>query len=209
MSESQRRILTPEEERWVAEHYAETPNHIIQRRLGVGSNWVIKYARAHDLHKSKAYRSRQGRLAGEAFRERGDFSAQQQGAARMREKWAREHPGEPLPGTYVKGTKRSELFTPEQERMRLERATESRRAQVARDRRRIRMGLPPLTNCVKEYTLDHSLVNLRRNMRTRHGYVTDRNHPWVVWFTPETTRSKRMEARCAKYGIEVRAMEDT
>lgn len=85
-------------------------------------------------------------------------------------------------------------------------AKETRCANIARDRRRISMGLEPLSKLVKFVCMTKKEIDLRSRMKSQ-GYIVLRNDS-TIYYNSQTKRSKRREATASRLGILVTLMQN-
>lgn len=78
-------------------------------------------------------------------------------------------------------------------------AKETRCANIARDRRRISIGLEPLSKLVKFVCMTKKEIDLRSRMKSQ-GYIVLRNDS-TIYYNSQTKRSKRREATASRLGI--------
>lgn len=200
--------LTAKQESYLRSHYQHTKNEELAKVLGISPRTVIRRARDMGLRKSRQFMNRVSReniaLAHE-INERSDYSIQRRWTC---EQWKRYREAGTLPSSCFKaGEDRSKRFTKKQEAKRLAKSHATRCDTLARDRRRIRMGLEPLTNVVKSVCLSNRQVNLRSNMR-KHGYLVFRSDTESVYFDGNTLRSKILELHANELEILVRHISE-
>lgn len=85
-------------------------------------------------------------------------------------------------------------------------ARETRCANIARDRKRISMGLEPLSKLVKFVCMTKKEIDLRSRMKSQ-GYIVLR-HDSTIYYNSQTKRSKRREATANRLGILVTSIQN-
>lgn len=99
----------------------------------------------------------------------------------------------------LSGKTLSEIYGEERGRAINAKRTAARNAVIERDRKRIRLGLAPLTSMLAENPIDRAEGNRRWRMR-KLGYVTfKKDH--TIYYTDETKRVIDAENRCREAGL--------
>lgn len=153
--------------------YPNTANRAVAKMFGHSANWVRAYAERLGLEKSEEWM--------EDVRERR--------ATRLADLNRRTRTGKTVIDFY--GEERGHQV--------IAKGIATRKARMERDRKRIRLGLEPLTRMVAEHVIDRSEVCRRYRMR-RIGYVTFRKDH-SIYYTDETKRDILAESRCKAAGI--------
>lgn len=78
---------------------------------------------------------------------------------------------------------------------------EKRMEMIARDRKRLSLGLEPLSNLVKFASMTKKEIDLRHRMK-KFGYYVFRGDP-VIYYDRNTCRSKLREKTAEKLGVAV------
>ena len=97
------------------------------------------------------------------------------------------------------GKKVCDVYGDDRGRQVIAKGVATRKALMERDRKRIRLGLEPLTRMVAEDPIDRVEANRRFKMR-KMGYVTFRKDH-TIYYTDEMKRDFDAEARCKAAGI--------
>ena len=178
-------VLTPDQEKYLKNHYKHTKNADLSARLGISVRSVNRIAKSMGLEKSR-YFIRKAQLdaankANESHRKNGTYPPK----------------GYVIPNrekTYFrKGEKMFDRFGPKIYAERIKNNTES----VAKTRRlekaRALYGLPRQTklNVVKR---PRSQTQLRYYLKRHCGYIADRGG-FIFYYTDETKRSAEIESR--------------
>ena len=178
-------VLTPDQEKYLKNHYKHTKNADLSARFGISVRSVNRIAKSMGLEKSR-YFIRKAQLdaankANESHRKNGTYPPKGY-VVPNREK------------TYFrKGEKMFDRFGPKIYAERIKNNTES----VAKTRRlekaRALYGLPRQTklNVVKR---PRSQTQLRYYLKRHCGYIADRGG-FIFYYTDETKRSAEIESR--------------
>lgn len=178
-------VLTPDQEKYLKNHYKHTKNADLSARFGISVRSVNRIAKSMGLEKSRHFiRKTQldaANKANESHRKNGTYPPK----------------GYMIPNrekTYFrKGEKMSDRFGPKIYAERIKNNTES----VAKTRRlekaRALYGLPRQTrlNVVKR---PRSQTQLRYYLKRHCGYIADRGG-FIFYYTDETKRSAEIESR--------------
>lgn len=183
--------LSPEQVKWLRENYADTANAEIMARLGLSLSMLHEEARLYGLRKSEEW------VSGMLERAR---------KARRRRKWPPKGYVVPNRRLFQKGVNNLMRLGPEREAERRRKISESRRALIASERRRILFGLDQRTG-MKLTGRFIAKTRLRCLMRKR-GYVIERGGNEAC-LTPQTRRSERCEKRCREMGIRLIMAQET
>lgn len=181
-------ILTPKQEAYLMKHFKHTHNAELAERLGISETVLHRFARKYGLKKSpqfmrkcQAYTSAQARISHLAFN---------------------TYPpkGYIIPGSekhrFKPGVSNLERIGPDKERERVRKAVETRKKTLRLEKARLLFGLPRKTRL-------HVVVQPRQKVLDRaylkrRGYVLDEARHVAYW-TPDTLRATRLEARPPRY----------
>lgn len=195
--------LTREQKRWLKENFATTKNDEICEHLGITGSVVHRYARQMRLKKDKATVRRwwdeNREIAHQVGRDTG-FAAQARSARQQWKEWAKSGDTRPY-GCFQKGKSNKTRMSEEKFKETIRKATEVREAKRARDKRRVALGLEPLTGLVKAVMMSRQEIQHRHTMKMA-GYQVFRGDP-VIYYDDKTKRSAKREATAAKIGLQV------
>lgn len=167
---------------------------------------MLRRARELGLKKSKQFMNRTSREALEKAKEVNEiteYKAQRNKAMELHHEWREQHPDEHYPGTFKKGIPSVQRFGKRKEKLRLQRSLETRNQTLERDRRRMRMGLQPLTRVFKENASTRDKILLRSYMKRKYGYRPLFRNPNVMYYNQSTRRSEHLEREARLYGIQI------
>ena len=198
-----KKSLTREGKRWLIEHYPHTKNEEIAAALGVCSTTLRQFRLALQLKKSKEFMRQASINASEIAKEVNEatgYDAQRRAAKEQYRHWLEEHPGEERKGGFKKG------HVPRVSPETYQNIAQKLREHRARDRRRIELGLAPLTRLVPEYMLSKSEIHVRNYLKTKLGYVVFRKER-TIYYSPDTRRNLTTEARYKAKGYYFQPIE--
>ena len=202
--------LTEKQQRYLVKHFQHTKNQELAQQLGLSERTMIRRAKELGLVKTKNFMNKTAReglaLAKEAC-ERNGYARQREAATAQQRQWREQHPGEPYPGTFKAGVKNVERLGKRKERQRLEKSKATHRETMDRDRRRIRMGLQPLTLVFKEDVSSHEKILLRNYMKRRYRYIPVFRNPNLMYYDRNTERRESLEREAREYGIEIKKIQ--
>lgn len=179
--------LTTEQTEWLCANYANTTNAELMAHLNIKSTTLHRLARAYRLSKSKEFMLA---VARENFR--------QASIAAARLGWPPKGYIIPNRHAFQKGVTNLMRLGPEREAARIHKSSETRKATIAAERRRILFGLEQRTKMKLNGTF-RPKTNVRYQMR-KLGYIVERGGQTAT-ITPQTRRSEHYEKRCREVGI--------
>ena len=195
--------LNDEQLAYIRENYADTLNSEMMATLGC-TRWVLyREAMRMGLTKSEAFRQRQSELGRNAAHELGEatgFMAQRLGMSRYYARLKAE--GKRHCHWLQKGSSIKEVLGPERWASLKAKARAKILANIARDRRRIALGLEPLGRMVKAVTLTRQERQIRYRMKKKLGYLVTKDDP-VIRYDDKTRRSAVVERHAQEMGIAV------
>ena len=195
--------LNDEQLAYIRENYADTLNSEMMATLGC-TRWVLyREAMRMGLTKSEAFKRRHSELALARARELGEatgYMAQQVAMSRYNARLKAE--GKRHVHWIPKGSSIKEVLGPERWASLKAKARAKILANIARDRRRIALGLEPLGRMVKAVTLTRQERQIRYRMKKKLGYLVTKDDP-VIRYDDKTRRSAVVERHAQEMGIVV------
>ena len=188
--------------KWLKEHYADTKNEELCRHLGVSHGTLHRFARQYRLKKSAEFMEMCTHLGWKAAKAKGeatDWAANRAGARRYYA-YCRAN-GIPHSG-FKKGHNGKSRFSAEQWAEIMAKAKATRNETIARDKRRVRLGLEPLTKLVHATRMTPKEVRIRSYMKTHYGYIV-RKGDAVIRYDDTTRRCASTEERARAMGMAV------
>ena len=188
MSQGVKIILTPEQERWLRDNYAETKNAELQEHLGIGESSLHRFARIMGLKKTPAFRSQC-----------------QHGASEAAKKWwrveGRFRPKKGLPEhlkahIYKKGDKPWARCSMETWKDAVRRGSEKRKQTFREEKARAHFGLEQRTKL--HVTRQPREKVLARYYLKKLGYIIDEKN-FVAYWNDDTVRAYRLEAKPRRF----------
>lgn len=183
--------LTTEQIEWLCANYANTTNAEIMEHLDIKNSTLHRLARAYRLTKSKEFMADWQKKITEIAR-----------ITNQRNNWPPK--GYIIPNSrkycFKKGVTPLMRLGPEREAARIRKSSETRKATIASERRRILFGLEQRTKMKLNGTF-RPKANVRYQMR-KLGYLVDRGGNTAT-VTPQTRRSEHYERRCKEVGIHI------
>lgn len=184
-------FLTREQIKWFRENFANTTNAEVMAHLNIKSSTLHRLARAYGLTKSKEFMADWQKKITEFAR-----------LTNQRNNWPPK--GYIIPNSrkycFKKGVTPLMRLDPEREAARILKSSETRKATIASERRRILFGLEQRTKMKLNGTF-RPKANVRYQMR-KLGYLVDRGGNTAT-VTPQTRRSEHYERRCKEVGIHI------
>ena len=186
------RNLTPEQEKWLIEHFEHTKNDEIMARLGICHSMLHRLAKEFGLKKSSQF-----------------MKACQQAASEAAKASHLLHGTYPPKGYIIprsaevrfkKGVSNKDRLSPERYRECQEKRVASWKKTREADRRRFVFGLDQRTN-FRFVRQPGTKTSYRHNMKKK-GYITDRERS-IIYYTSETVRHPRAEGSASKYNIRI------
>lgn len=206
--------LTDEQLEWVREYFPKLENHKVAKAMGISESTLHRIAREYGLTKSeaglKAIHRRQGKKVRRKLEANG-YYASLKGRKPAPEAYEgfRRYVKSP---DYVHPLTRMKKEHPKRYKELMKEKAERRRADIADERKRIRLGLRRKTGIhlpPDNYT--PSQLNKRYNA-LRRGYIipdrTDLANRWCVWYDDDTERAEKFEKNLAKVGFKVLPLPD-
>lgn len=187
---------------WLREHYADMKNEELCKVLGVSLNVLHRYARQYRLKKSEEFMQMCTQLGWRAAKAKGEatgYAANREGARRYHA-YCKAN-GIPHCG-FKKGVKNVERWGAERWKQIIAKTHQTRRKTLARDHRRVELGLEPLTGLVKSVRMSREEVCLRNYMKTRYGYIV-KPHDAVIRYDDNTRRWGPVEEHAKSLGVVV------
>lgn len=181
--------LTREQIEWFRANFANTTNAEISARLNIKLSTMHRLARAYGLTKSKEFMQdwhKKITAIARATNERNNWPPKGYIIPRSRE------------FLFKKGVTPLMRLGPEKEAERIRKRTETFRATIASERRRILFGFEQKTK-LKLNGSFRDKANVRFQLR-KLGYIVERGANTAT-ITPLTRRSERYEKRCKEVGI--------
>lgn len=178
-------VLTPDQEKYLKNHYKHTKNADLSARLGISVRSVNRIAKSMGLEKSR-YFIRKAQLdaankANESHRKNGTYPPKGYIIPRSEEFW------------FKKGERPVDRIGKKREAERIRKGVESRNELRKLEKARTLYGLPRQTklNVVKR---PRSQTQLRYYLKRHCGYIADRGG-FIFYYTDETKRSAEIESR--------------
>ena len=181
-------ILTPEQEIWLAKHYKNTKNAELAARLGISWRSVVRLARERGLKKTPQFmrkcQAATAAAAKDSHLENGTYPPKGYRIPRS-EEFQFKQGGKPWDRCGRKKWNEA-----------IQRGAEKRRQTLREERARVGFGLEQRTKLrviaiPQQKRLDRCYLKAR-------GYILDET-TCVAWWTPDTRRAARMEARPRRY----------
>ena len=178
-------VLTPDQEKYLKNHYKHTKNADLSDRLGISVRSVNRIAKSMGLEKSRQFiRKTQleaANKANESHRKNGTYPPKGYIIPRSEEFW------------FKKGERPVDRIGKKRETERIRKSVESRNELRKLEKARTLYGLPRQTklNVVKR---PRSQIQLRSYLKRHCGYIADRGG-FIFYYTDETKRSAEIESR--------------
>ena len=178
-------MLTPDQEKYLKNHYKHTKNADLSDRLGISVRSVNRIAKSMGLEKSRQFiRKTQleaANKANESHRKNGTYPPKGYIIPRSEEFW------------FKKGERPVDRIGKKRETERIRKSVESRNELRKLEKARTLYGLPRQTklNVVKR---PRSQIQLRYYLKRHCGYIADRGG-FIFYYTDETKRSTEIESR--------------
>lgn len=183
-------ILSPEQERWLVEHFKHTKNDEITQRLGISHVTLHRIARKLELKKSAQFMKKCLAATQEAAR-----------IANRRRGWPPK--GYRIPNSdkncFKKGVTNLQRLGPERNAERIAKSAASCRETRRKERARILFGLPQKTK-LKIFT-NPKRIQLRYQLKKR-GYIVERGGREAT-VTPQTRRHPLYEEKARREGMRI------
>lgn len=195
--------LTREQKRWLKENFATTKNDEICEHLGITGSAMHRFAREMKLKKDASVVRRwsdENRELAHKVNESTGYAVQRRSAKLQWQRW-KESGTEKPHGCFIKGESNKTRMSEEKFKATIRKSTEKREAKRARDKRRVALGLEPLTRMVKPVLLSREEILHRHTMKVA-GYLVFRGDP-VIYYGKTTKRSEKREATAQKLGLQV------
>lgn len=181
-------VLTDKQLDYLVRHFKDTDNEYLAIRLGISETVLHRFARRFGLKKTKAHMRQMQHEAAAAAKashlKHGTYPPKGHRIPRSEE------------FQFKKGVPSCKRWGKAKERKRLEKSAASRKETMAKERMRVRMGLPQLT---KMKVARQPLQQIKdRCYLKRCGYVLDEVNLIAYW-TPETRRATRLEKMPRRY----------
>lgn len=185
--------------KWLKEHYANTKNDDIMKELGISFSTLHRLARQYRLKKSKEFMESLTHDGWKAAKAKGvatNYEANRVGAKRY---WAHcKANGIPHCG-FKASISNAERWGEERWAQIKARAHAKRCKTIARDKRRVKLGLEPLTGLVKSVKMSREEIQLRNYMKKRYGYIVRRGDA-VIRHDDQTQRFEAVEEHAKRLG---------
>ena len=185
--------------KWLKEHYADMKNEEICRELGISQSTMHRFARQYRLKKSKAFMASLAHDGWKAAKAKGtatNYEANRIGAKRY---WAHcKANGIPHCG-FKTGESNADRFGEERWAQIKAKAHAKRCKTIARDKRRVELGLEPLTGLVRSVKMSREEIQLRNYMKKRYGYIVRRGDA-VIRYDDQTQRFEGVEEHAKRLG---------
>lgn len=181
--------ITPEQEQWLIDHFANEENFIIADTLGISESTMHRYARLHGLKKSKAYMKRCQKEATDAAHYFNEVSGRNKALAE------RMKTGMSPKFIACRITSENHLWKRCPEKMRLGKVKGGKTLHQTweEERRRVRAGLPQKTRLRVSEAADKKTalsLNNRRWYLRKHGYRVEGN---IAYWNENTERALKLE----------------
>lgn len=195
--------LTREETKWLKENYATTKNAYLADRLGMGMSTLHKFAKKYGLKKDPDIQhqwSMENIDKMLAYNESTGYMAQSISLKRQHKEYMQS-------GRKWRGGKKGTRYplSPELEALRVKRAREVRNKGIARDKRRVSLGLEPLGRLVHAVKMSRWETSYRYDMR-KIGYVTFKDDS-VIYYSEKTTRNLKRETNGHAHGLQILSLK--
>lgn len=198
--------LTEKQKKYLIRHFPNTRNEDLAAHLGLSQRTMIRRATELGLRKTKQFMNkchRNGLQRAHEVNEADDYKELRKRAIEQHRVWREEHPGEPYPGTFRPGTTNLQRLGKRKERQRIEKMKKTRKELIERDRRRIRMGLEPLTNLLPSNPASKQKIELRSYMKHKYGYMPVFRNTDIIYYSDDTRRNDSIEREARSYGIRI------
>lgn len=206
VQQGQKITLKSSEKKWLREHFPNTKNAVLCEYLGMSVTTLHKFARKMKLKKSPEFMTQCNRDALNAAREYNVAT----GYEAARRAAIRHHARCKKMGIshyyYKKGETNVERYGAEKWRRTVAKMQASRNKAIARDKRRVSLGLEPLTKLVSAVKMSSSEKYLRCYLKKRYGYIVKRGDA-VIRYDDQTRRNEALEARAKSMGLAVMHMK--
>lgn len=202
-------VLTPQQEKYLIKHFQHTKNDELMQKLGLSNVTLHRFAKTLGLKKSKQFMNRMQREASEkakVINEQTNYRAQRIAASVLWDNY--RETGELPKGCFQRGVTQNMRIGKKRNKQRIEKAQKKRNETIARDKRRVRLGLDPLTNLVKLRKINREQATLRSNMKSKKGYIVFRGDVDNVYYDSNTNRSEKMEQHAIQLEMSVRPIEE-
>lgn len=188
-------VFTDEQRQWLIDNYPTTLNRDLAAHLGISESSVHRWARLLGVKKDPDWFHGLvlERCALMARLNRGEGNNGKNNLAILGEKTR-----------FRKGQTNRERYGEENERRRIQRATESRRETVRKERMRVRWGLPQETKL--RVIRNRPATELRYTLK-RHGYIIPHRGATTVYYDASTNRRDVLEQHAAALNIQVLSVE--
>lgn len=182
--------LTPKQEAWLRKHFPNTKNAELMEKLGIGDGTLHRYARKMGLTKTRQFMKKIHKEISEAAKAshlaNGTYPPKGYRIPRSEEFWLK--PGESI---------RDRIGTRRWNRAR-KKAAETWKQTYREEHARAWFGVPQKTKL--RVTSQPRQKICDRSYLKRRGYILDEQN-LVAYWTPETHRATRLEARPRRYYI--------
>lgn len=177
-------VLSEETKAWILDNFPETKNKDIAAHCGISESTLHRFSRRHGLKKSEAFKQR---------------CLEESLPTMKRANQKRKYPpkGYMVPRGDIFGFKTGvsniERFGEEKEAARKRKCREARNKTIKLEMARIHFGIPQKTKL--KLNGPPTWVNDMRYRLRRRGYIIPNDEIFNAYYTAETKRSARMEAR--------------
>ena len=188
--------------KWLKEHYADMKNDEIMKVLGVKHSTLHRFVRQYGLKKSKEFMQMCQQGACKAARAKGEatnYIANRLGAQRYA---AYCKANGIKKNGFKKGETNVERYGAERWAQIKAKAHATRQKTLARDHRRVALGLEPLSKLVSAAKMTRREVWFRCYMKKHFGYIV-RKGDAVIRYDDTTRRCESTEARARELGFAV------
>lgn len=178
-------VLTPDQEKYLKNHYKHTKNADLSARFGISVRSVNRIAKSMGLEKSRQFiRKTQleaANKAKESHRKNGTYPPKGYIIPNSEKFW------------FKKGERPVDRIGKKREAERVRKGVETRAELRKLEKARVLYGLPRQTklNVVKR---PKSQIQLRYYLKRHCGYIADRGG-FIFYYTDETKRSAEIESR--------------
>ena len=178
-------VLTPDQEKYLKNHYKHTKNADLSARLGISVRSVNRIAKSMGLEKSRQFicwtQLNAVKKANESHRKNGTYPPKGYIIPRSEKFW------------FKKGERPVDRIGKKREAERVRKSVETMAELRKLEKARALFGLPRQTklNVVKR---PRSQIQLRYYLKRHCGYIADRGG-FIFYYTDETKRSAEIESR--------------
>jgi hypothetical protein len=175
--------LTDKQKKWIITHFKNTKNDEIMMKMGINHSALHRFAREHGLKKTKQFQRKCQLEASRVAR-----------ITNKRNNWPPK--GYEIPKSqencFKKGHSGIARWGVRKERIRIEKAAESRRQTIRSEKRRVLFGLPQKTKL--KVVAAPRAKNAYRHLLKKRGYIVSRASK-EIYYADTTLRNEKAEQK--------------